>query len=66
MHMVDRDDGISEQVGPAGLWKLWRNKRRSGEGMDSIIKNLREQEAGQEPHVDAEAANDADPSSPTR
>lgn len=64
--MVEKDKPKPEGVGPAGLWKLWKNKRRSGEGMDSIIRNLREQQADDEPHVEREAANDADPSSPTR
>lgn len=64
--MTENDDAVPEQVGPAGLWTLWRNKRRSGEGMDSIIKNLRDEEAAQAPLLAGEAANDADPTRPTR
>jgi len=67
VNMVESEDPKPEQVGPAGLWKLWR--RRSGEGMDSIIQNLREQESAQEapkPPPTDEAANDAGPVSPTR
>lgn len=69
LNMVESDDPKPEQVGPAGLWKLWKSKRRSGEGMDSIIQNLREQEASQQapkPPATDEAANDAGPVLPTR
>lgn len=69
LYMVERDEPKPEPVGPAGLWKLWKNKRRSGEGMDSIIQNLRELEGAQQPpkpSVTDEAANDAGPDRPTR
>lgn len=62
--MGEKEEG-PEQVGPQGRWTLWRNKR-SGEGMDSILRHLRAQEAPEDLRVPGEAANDADPTSPTR